>query len=83
MRAEIDVNGSGRGIVRLDGHDVSMGVRGFTLSAAVGEVSRLDLELVLFEDSRLSGDVDVIVPDGTRDALITLGWTPPTTDKES
>ena len=63
--------------VRIDGNLLDC-VRGFTLSADVDTVPRLELDLLMFEDTPLSGEAEVIVPQSTHDALVALGWTPPT-----
>lgn len=78
MRADITIEPAGHGTLKLDGHDISKGVRGFVVNAAVGHITRLELDLNLFTTSTVSGEVEVVVPDATRDLLERLGWTPPT-----
>lgn len=62
--------------VRIDGNLLDC-VRGFTLTADVDSLPRLELDLLMFEDTPLSGEATVIVPQSTHDALVALGWTPP------
>ncbi|MGN9802067.1 hypothetical protein [Micromonospora sp. L32] len=80
MRAEIEIGGKGFGRVVLDGNDVSNGVRALQISSAVGEVPRLELDVVVVEDLRFDGEVRVVIPDATRETLEALGWTPPAAD---
>lgn len=78
MRAEITVDGTGRdGRIVLDGHDVSRGVRGFALRAEIGRVTELELELSAVDGATFDGEVRLVIPEGTREALIALGWAPP------
>ncbi|MDG4796216.1 hypothetical protein [Micromonospora sp. WMMD1082] len=78
MRAEIEVNGIGGGRVALDGKDVSGGVHGFTVTAALGEVTRLELDLSLFDVTTFdSAQTEVLIPEATRELLVGLGWIPP------
>ncbi|MGW3808840.1 hypothetical protein [Micromonospora sp. NPDC005113] len=79
MHANITLGPGGHGSVKLDGHDISNGVRGFTLNAAVGQITELGLDLVLFTASTVSGEVELVIPASTRDLLERLGWTPPKT----
>ncbi len=82
MHAEIAINGAGRGSISLDGQDVSKATRGFALTGSVGDVTRLELDLAIFEDAKLSGEVDVIIPPAAVELLERLGWTPPTPNRE-
>lgn len=65
----------GSGVVALDGDPLD-GVRGLDLSAEAGEIPRLTLDL-LVNEVQVNGEMTVTVPDATREALIALGWTPP------
>lgn len=69
--------GATGGTVMLDGEDISDGVRGLTLEAAVGEVTRVTLDIPVVVTSEAADNVEVFMPDQTRDLLIKLGWTPP------
>ena len=77
MKADIKVNAHGHGTLSLDGHDISNGARGFALTGAVGEVTRLELDLVLLDTTEFSGEVHVTIPPATAELLERLGWTPP------
>lgn len=77
-------NADGLGCHRLlvDDHDISKGVRSLTMSLNPGEIPTVELELSLVEIDRLeSKQADLLIPGSTRDALITLGWTPPAGDQ--
>jgi hypothetical protein len=63
--------------IDVGGHDVSKAVRGLAVTAEVGQVPVLALDLVVC-DGHIDGEVIVTIPDATRDALVALGWTPPT-----
>lgn len=79
MHADITVERVGHGgTIKLDGHDIAKGVRGFTLTAGVGEVTRLELDLALLDMSTVSGEVKVVIPAEAWDLLERMGWTPPT-----
>lgn len=79
MRAEIKLEGptATSGHIKLDGTDVSSGVRGFVLRSEVGELTRLELDVLVLDTQQFDGEVSVIIPDETREALIAIGWTPP------
>ena len=65
--------------VEVNGVDVAPGCRGYTLRAEVGEMPTLTLDLPLLEGAEVDGDVQVLIPEATRQTLIALGWTPPDT----
>lgn len=68
---------SGRGTVRVDGHDISNAVTGINVGVKAGELTLVILNLAV-DTSRLDGrDVIVDVPVETAFALERLGWTPP------
>lgn len=77
MKAEISLTSTGNGTVRLDGEDVSHGVKGFSLVSSVGNMPKLTLDLVV-RDTVFDGQVLVDLPDHTRRVLMATGWTPPT-----
>lgn len=60
----------------VNGTDLARGCRAFTLSAEVGEVPRLELDLAVFEVAAV-GEVKTLIPDSTHETLVALGWTPP------
>lgn len=64
--------------VQVDGHDISLGVRDLRLEIKPGHLPRVELELQVHEIHQLQFETaELIIPDGTRDALIAMGWTPP------
>jgi hypothetical protein len=63
-------------VVEVDGQDVANGLRGYTLRSKAGHMPTLELDLRVF-DTEVDGEARVVVPAGTREALIKLGWTPP------
>lgn len=74
----ITSNGTGTGSIHVDGHDIGGGVREVDFHGAVGEADTVNLELVVFDGTRIDSDeAEVIIPDETRKALVDLGWTPP------
>ncbi|TLQ45766.1 hypothetical protein [Streptomyces marianii] len=73
--ARLHLNGP-HGSVEVDGQDVSHATVGLRLSASVDMTPHLVLELRL-DEVTMDGQAQVIVPEGTAAALVTLGWTPP------
>jgi len=66
------------GIVEVDGKDLSAAVNGVDLRLRVGEISTAVLHLNILDGADVDvPGVRVALPDKTRAALITLGWTPP------
>ncbi len=63
--------------VEIDGHDITNAVRNVGVMAGVGELTTLHLDLMVLEDVTVTGEATVTIPEATRAALITLGWTPP------
>ncbi|MFI6883389.1 hypothetical protein [Streptosporangium canum] len=62
----------------VDGHDISNGVRSLRLALNPGEIPTVELGLGIIEIDRMESEqAELYIPDTTRDALITLGWTPP------
>lgn len=80
MRAEIAVAATGRGSIKLDGVDVSDGVRAFDLHTTANRRARLTLDLNVRHPALLDvADADVVVAPATAAVLELLGWTPPPT----
>jgi hypothetical protein len=74
MKAEIIIDPTGRGNIRIDGQDVSKAVRGFQLDSCVGEITTLALDLVMI---RAEIEADTVIVPQAYDLLVRLGWTPP------
>lgn len=77
MKAEI-TDGGGGGSLLIDGVDISSSVRSYSLDGIAGEMPDLRLRLAL-RTTTFSGEVLVDIPPETHDALVAIGWTPPTT----
>jgi hypothetical protein len=52
-------------------------LRGLTLSAGAGELPALLLEVALCDVTKVGGELEILIGDETRAALVALGWTPP------
>ncbi|MEO3860887.1 hypothetical protein [Acrocarpospora sp. B8E8] len=74
-KAHLVITPGSRSDVVIDGQRLT-GVRGINLTASVHEKPQLSLDLVIRE-VEIDGEFHIEVPDKTRAALITLGWTPP------
>lgn len=61
----------------VDGHDISKGVRSLALDIERGSLPMLSIDLAVFEVTDVEGPARLLIPDGTRDALVAMGWTPP------
>lgn len=67
------------GRVSIDGHDISNAVRSIRFDGEAGMRPRVTLDLHIRDVTTVSSkDTELLIPDATREALITLGWTPPT-----
>lgn len=67
----------GRGVVILDGHDVSAGVRSLNLEVQARQAIRVVLEPVVHTIHATAAEATVTIPHTTAQLLTTLGWTPP------
>ncbi|WP_326828692.1 hypothetical protein OIE13_22390 [Streptosporangium sp. NBC_01810] len=72
--------------IEVDDHDISHGVRAISVEYQAGRIPRVQVELAMstVEVTQLGAkEVELLVsmPDGARDALIKLGWTPPAGDR--
>lgn len=67
--------------LELDGHNVASGIRRAVLDLDRNMMPRLELEIRVHEVGRLDveevEEVEVVLPEDTRDLLTRLGWTPP------
>lgn len=67
------------GRVSIDGHDISKAVRSIRFDGESGMHPRVTLDLHIYDVTTVSSkDTELLIPDATREALITLGWAPPT-----
>lgn len=74
-RVEIESTGPSSCTVKIDGKDVAPYVVGYYVTHRVGELPRVELQLVGLE--RFSGQADAVLPPSAVEALTALGWTPP------
>jgi hypothetical protein len=65
----------GRGTLEVEGHPLK-GIVGISLTHRVTEFARLTVELVMHE-IEVDGQMQVMVPEKTRDSLVALGWVEP------
>ncbi|MFD0885755.1 hypothetical protein ACFQ08_14485 [Streptosporangium algeriense] len=64
--------------LELDGHNIARGLRRAVLDLDPSGVPTLELEIRVHELERLDvEEVQVLLPEATRDLLTRLGWTPP------
>ena len=78
MKAEIAVGATGNaGTLVVDGRDISHFTRRLLLTTGVGEVTRLELELLPTKGAAVFADAEVSIGEETAALLVRLGWTPP------
>jgi len=73
----ITTTAHGGGTVEVDGTDVANSVRSLRLSAGVGELTELTLDVLPREVAEFEGDAFVRLDSGFEHFLTQLGWTPP------
>lgn len=82
--SKIEISGTGLPggtAVRLDDQDIVRDLRGLTLTMGVDRVPVVELDVSVFEGVGLElEDVQVYIPESTRELLVRLGWTPPGED---
>lgn len=67
----------GHAEVMVDGEDISNLVRGVSFDVHVGEIPKVELDLVVSESVIRSGYAQIFLKEGVRELLIKYGWTPP------
>jgi hypothetical protein len=80
VKADIEVQGPGKARILLDGVDVAKGTRSLDISAGVGDIATLTLNMALTQGARFRGDVVVRLSIENEALLQHLGWTPPAPD---
>ncbi|RSS51378.1 hypothetical protein [Streptomyces sp. WAC01280] len=75
--AQITLDGSGHGTIKINDVDISRAVRGLTLRAEVDELPVIELELLVFDVSTHVEAARFYVPKETEAVLIAMGWDPP------
>lgn len=68
---------TGSGTIEVDGQDVSGSIRSFTLTAGVGRITELDLEVVPRLVAEFDGQAFIRLTPDFEAFLTGLGWTPP------
>ncbi|GAA3077845.1 hypothetical protein [Streptosporangium carneum] len=64
--------------LELDGHNVARGLQRAVLDLDRNSMPTLELEIRVHEVERLDvEEVEVVLPEATRDLLTRIGWTPP------
>jgi hypothetical protein len=78
-RLAITATGVGTAEVLLNGQDIANALTGLTLDMGVGKVPTATLDLLLIDTTKVQdAETRIFIPDATREALLALGWTPPT-----
>jgi hypothetical protein len=75
-----EVSPTGQGPIVLDGHDVSRVVRGFTIKAHVGEVTRMELDVTPPWLVAFNAMARIEITPELRAIMLAAGWTPPVED---
>jgi hypothetical protein len=76
VRINANANGT-KGSVEIDGNDVSGMTRGFRISAGVGELTVLELELIPRQVFEYEGEAFVRLSGRFEEFLESLGWKRP------
>lgn len=64
--------------IEVDGNDISKAVTGLTIHAQAGDITRVELQMVVIRDGDIEAEnAQVYISQPTVDALIALGWKPP------
>jgi phage protein D len=67
--------------VELDGEDITSTLKGLSLRLSTEDQPTATLDVLLWETSTDLENPAIIVPDKTRELLVSLGWTPPQGDE--
>lgn len=73
----ITTSATGTGTVEIDGQDVANSVRALRLSAGVGELTELTLDVVPRQVAEFEGEAFVRLTGEFEEFLTMLGWSPP------
>lgn len=75
---EIELKPHGLAAIKLNGFDISNGIRGYQLNHdAAGHTPLLYLDPLIVDQGSVRGDMKVYVSPAAADLLCRLGWTPP------
>lgn len=80
-RHQVEIRNTGPHTYRvlIDGADIAKGLAGLTLRMGVDRAPMLELDLQLVDVAGLgSVEAEVALGEGAHEALVALGWTPPT-----
>lgn len=75
--AHVTLNSGGKGSVVIGDVDISSHVLGVQIEAVACDRTRVSVDLFV-DTVEVDGEVQVRLPQDTVDALVALGWTPPT-----
>jgi hypothetical protein len=78
MQVRVERTADGRGLVEVNGVDVTRGVTGASMELAPNKPTRVWLSMAVVDGAQFSGSAHVGVATPTAELLIKLGWTPPT-----
>ena len=70
----------GTTVVELDGADITKLTTGVVVSYAVGQIPRVELDVLAFEATSDAGLAEIVLSEDTRALLVKFGWTPPRDD---
>lgn len=74
----IKATGIGTAEILLNGQDIASALTDLTLTMGVGKVPTATLDLLLIDTTQIQdAETRILIPDSTRDLLVTLGWAPP------
>ena len=71
----VNITGLGQGEITLDGQRLRR-VQGVTFGARVDEMALIILEVAV-PTATVEGEMVAVLPEGTAETLLALGWTPP------
>ncbi|MFK0140711.1 hypothetical protein [Streptomyces murinus] len=70
-------------VVELDGHDIARALVGLSVRLTGDPVATATLDVIAEELPAQMGEVQVYLPDATKELLVRLGWTPPAEEAQS
>ena len=77
VHARLALNGTGKGTIEVDGHDLAHHCKAIRLESGAGNFTVLTLALVLPKTTEFEGDTRVQLAPEVEQLLTSLGWTPP------
>lgn len=77
MKVDIFQDKPNQASIMMDGVNVADAVRGVRVDMRAGDLSQVELDLVIINVSLDLAHPQILIPAATRHLLIELGWTPP------